>query len=157
MPPSHKQPNTKGDALRQQGSLHPNPEEVADELFASGNEFFDRRDLVQVRYEMLRRVRADKLPVAAAAARFGVSRPTYYKAEAEFESSGLPGLLPRKRGPKGGHKLTAEVLEVLLDARAKDPSSSIAALAALLAERFGLEIHPSSVARALKRKEKKQP
>ena len=157
MPSSRKQPHTKTDTLQQQGNLHPNPEDVADELFASGNEFFDRRDLVQVRYEMLRRVRADKLPVAAAAARFGVSRPTYYKVEADFEASGLAGLLPRKRGPKGGHKLKAEVVDALLDARAKDSSLSIASLTALVGERFGLQVHPSSVARALQRQEKKRP
>jgi transposase len=157
MPPSRKQPDTKTHTLQRQGNLHPNPEEVVDELFASGNEFFDRRDLVQVRYEMVRRVRADKLPVAAAAARFGVSRPTYYKVEADFEASGLPGLLPRKRGPKGGHKLNADVVDALLDARAKAPSLSAASLAELVREQFGFDVHASSVARALRRQEKKRP
>lgn len=156
MPPARKKPDPKASALQHQGGLHPNPEQVVDELFASGNEFFDRRDLAQVRYEMLRRVREDKLPVATAAARFGVSRPTYYKVEGDFEASGLPGLLPRKRGPKGAHKLNADVVDALLEARAKDPSVSLASLAALASERFGLAVHPSSVARALQREEKKR-
>jgi transposase len=157
MPSSRKKPDAKADALQRQGSLHPNPEQIVDELFASGNEFFDRRDLVQVRYEMLRRVREDKVPVATAAARFGVSRPTYYKVEADFDTSGLSGLLPRKRGPKGGHKLNAEVVDALVEARAKDASASLASLVALLRERFGLTVHPSSVLRALQRQEKKRP
>jgi len=53
-----EQPDPKRDALRSVGALHPDPASVEDEHF-SKNDFFDRRDLVQVRYEMLRRVRAE--------------------------------------------------------------------------------------------------
>ena len=56
-------PDPKNLALRQQGSLHPHPEEVADDLFLT-NEFFDSRDLVQVKYEMLRRVDSESQPVS---------------------------------------------------------------------------------------------
>ena len=47
-----RDPKTR--ALRQEASLHPHPEQVTDELFST-QEFFDARDLVQVKYEMLRR------------------------------------------------------------------------------------------------------
>ena len=156
MPPSRERPNAKTEALRGQGALHPDPSAVQDDLFAGGG-FFDRRDLVQVRYEMLRRVRVDERPIAEAAARFGVSRPTYYKIDADFEAGGLPGLLPRKRGPKGGHKLSAEVVEALLEARAADPAPSLESLVRLVSERFGIDVHPRSVARALGRQKKKRP
>ena len=47
---SRKDP--KADALRARGSLNPLPEGVTDEAFAHGG-FFDARDQVQVRYEMV--------------------------------------------------------------------------------------------------------
>ena len=49
-------------ALRQQGCLNPHPERVTDELFQT-REFFDPRDRVRVKYEMLRRVETEGLPV----------------------------------------------------------------------------------------------
>jgi hypothetical protein len=64
------------------------------------NEFFDPLDLVQVKYEMLRRVRADHKSIRRAAQDFGFSRPSVYRARAAFERAGLPGLLPAERGPR---------------------------------------------------------
>jgi transposase len=140
--------------LETDGILNPRPEVVVDELFAR-NEFFDRRDLVQVRYEMLRRVRTDGVSISETTARFGVSRPTYYRIETDFEREGMKGLLPRKRGPRDGHKLSATVVEELHAARERDPSMDIASLVTLLRDRFGIEVHPRTVERALLRQEKK--
>lgn len=140
-------------SLREQGALHPRPSDVKDELFDGA--FFDPRDVVQVRYEMLRRVNADGREVSEVAAGFGVSRPTFYKAKEDFEREGLPGLIPRKRGPKGGHKLTEEVLVELERRLQKDASLSSAALADLVREQFGREVHPRTVERALERRKKK--
>ena len=53
--------DSKGESLRQQGVLNPHPQKVADPLF-HGSEFFDPRDLVQVKYEMLRRVQVEGRP-----------------------------------------------------------------------------------------------
>src|SRR5438309_1666608 len=61
----------KTEALRQQGALHPKPEAVQDEAFRQ-SEFFDPRDQVQVRYEMLRRHRVDGQAVTEVSAAFGV-------------------------------------------------------------------------------------
>ena len=81
---TRRRPDPKADTLRQHGCLHPHPDKVTDELFAS-SEFFDARDLVQVKYEMLRRVRVDGHSVSQSAARFGLSRPSYYQAQKAFE------------------------------------------------------------------------
>src|SRR6516162_6384173 len=97
-------PDRKHLALRQQGALNPHPEQVTDELFFT-NEFFDTRDLLQVKYEMLRRVQNDGQPISRAATAFGFSRPSFYQAQAAFRQGGLPALLPHKRGPKEAHKL----------------------------------------------------
>jgi transposase len=153
--PKPKSRDPKADALRSAGALHPRPAAVHDELFAD-SDFFDRRDLVQVRYEMVRRVRTDGRPIAETATRFGVSRPTYYKLSVAFEREGIAGLLPRKRGPKGGHKLSAEVLDALRAARSEDPGAKTASLVELAQRRFGVAVHPRTVERALKRREKKR-
>ena len=81
------------------GTLNPNPEAVLDEQFAAGD-FFDARDIVQVKYEMLRRV-ANGQSVAETIRAFGFSsRQVFYRARAAFQESGLAGLVPIKRSPK---------------------------------------------------------
>lgn len=145
----------KVDTLRQQGCVHPHPEKVSDELFA-GDEFFDPRDLLQVKYEMLRRVRIDGYSVSQSASRFGLSRPSYYHAQKAYETGGLPALLPKKPGPRRAHKLSVEVLAALREALAAEPGLRPAQLVRLIEERFGLSVHRRSIERALARQEKKR-
>jgi transposase len=145
----------KQQSLRSQGVLHPHPDAVTDELFGS-LDFFDARDLLQVKYEMLRRVEKDGESVSAAAAAFGLSRPSFYEARAAWQREGLAGLFPKKRGPHGGHKLTHEVVRYLRNQANKDPSLTPAELAAQLDAHFGLRVHPRSIERALQRAEKKR-
>src|SRR5215469_11347649 len=144
----------KSRALQQEGSLHPHPEQVKDELFRT-HEFFDPRDLVQVKYEMLRRVETEGLPVNQSAAAFGFSRPSFYQAQDSFQQGGLPALMPQKRGPKQAHKLTADVLAFIRQVRQEDPSLRLAALVSRIRERYGIAVHPRSIERALARSQKK--
>jgi transposase len=146
----------KAEVLRKSGALNPRPEVVADELFQS-QDFFDPRDLVQVKYEMLRRASQKGMSVSESAAAFGFSRPSFYRIQADFEAQGLTGLLPRRRGPQGRHKLTPEVIEFVLQALAEDPALRAAGLAERVQERFGLSVHPRSVDRALVSSKKKPP
>src|SRR5260370_4285767 len=113
-------PDPKQAALAQARCLNPHPEQVHDPAFLA-SEFFDARDVVQVKYEMVRRVKADGAPVTEAAAAFGYSRPSYYEAAAVLESSGLEGLVPSRPGPRGGHKLTAQILAWSEERLAADP------------------------------------
>ena len=142
-------PDPKTEALRQQGTLHPAPASIVDPRFA-GSDFFDARDLVQTRYEMLRRVRTEGHSVTETTMWYGVSRPTFYKLLAAFEREGLWGLLPRKRGPKGRHKLRPEVMAVLAAARQADPTLDTTRLVALVWEHFGIAVHPRTIERALR-------
>lgn len=150
----HK-PDPKTSALRRQGCLHPHPEKVTDELFAS-SEFFDARDLVQVKYEMLRRVRVDSRTVSDSAARCGFSRPSYYQAQGAFEQGGLPALLPKKPGPRRAHKLSADVVAALREALQERPELKSTDLERMVEERFGISVHRRSIERALVRQEKKR-
>jgi len=144
----------KASALRRQRALNRRPESVADLSFVGDNPFFDPRDLVQVKYEMLRRVREDGQAIARASAAFGFSRPSFYEAQAAFARSGLPGLLPMRPGPRRAHKLSEEVMEVLEEALNADPGLNSAALAGIVEGCFGLRVHPRSVERALARRGK---
>jgi transposase len=152
---SRPRPDPKLQTLRESGTLNPRPAAVADETFRA-SDFFDPRDVVQVKYEMLRRVRIDRTPVTRAVAAFGVSRPTYYQAQAAFAQAGLGGLVPRKRGRRRAHKLTPDVMTYLTEVRAGEPVTT-ATLVQQIAMRFGVTVHPRSVVRALARAEKKRP
>ena len=145
--------DAKAEALRRQGALHPHPDTVHDEAFRQ-REFFDPRDLVQVRYEMLRHHQVDGQAVTEAAVAFGVSRQAFYTAEAAFEELGISGLLPRRRGPKRAHKCTDEVLDFVEQWRADSPGEKDVTEA--IQKRFGLSINPRSIERALTRRKKKR-
>jgi transposase len=152
--PSRHDP--KVEALRVDGTLNRHADQITDPVFGA-HEFFDARDLVQVKYEMLRRVEIDAALVTPTAAAFRLSRPSFYQAQRAFQQRGLAGLLPQKRGPRGGHKLTAEILTFLRQTQATEASLRPVDLARQVADRFGITVHPRSVERALARQEKKRP
>jgi transposase len=137
-------------ALRAERSLNARPEAVSDEAFA-GSEFLDPRDLVQVKYEMVRRVRVDGDTVARSARQFGFSRPSFYEAAAALDAGGLAGLVPARPGPRRAHKLTEEVLTFAREQLATDPALRSSDLVELIAERFAVKVHRRSIERALAR------
>lgn len=141
-------------ALKDSGTVNPRAQHVRDPAFV-GSDFFDPRDLVQVKYEMLRRVRTEGQSIAKAATLFGVSRPTFYKARDDFDHGGLVGLLPGKRGPRGPRKITAEMSRFIEEATAGEKDLDARVLAERIADRFGLVVHRRTVARALARLKKK--
>ena len=140
----------KEEALQAARALNPRPEAVVDPAFAA-SEFLDARDLVQVRYEMVRRVREEGETVSAAASAFGFSRPSWYAAAASLDSAGLPGLLPARPGPRRAHKLTDEIVTFLRAARDEAPAVGAPELADRVDTEFGVRVHPRSVERALAR------
>jgi transposase len=145
----------KADALRQHGCLNPHPEKVADPLFAE-SDFFDARDVVQVKYEMVRRVETEGRTVSGSAAAFGFSRPSFYQAQRLLESGGLAALAPRKPGPRRAHKLDADAMGFLEGLQSEDASLTARELARRMEARFGRKVHPRSIERALARQEKKR-
>jgi len=154
MPP--RKPNdSKLEALRAQGTVNPSAQDVRDPAFVD-SEFFDPRDLIQVKYEMLRRVRSEGHAVADAAASFGVSRPTFYKAQTDFERDGLAGLIPGKRGPRGPHKLTTKVMDVITRMVANEPELDAATLVERVEQKQGVRLHQRTIERALARLKKKR-
>lgn len=149
---THRDPKTE--ELRRRGTLNPHPERVQERLFGA-NEFFDPRDLLQVKYEMLRKRLVEGESATRAASLFGFSRPSFYQALETFEREGLSGLLPRRRGPREAHKLSGPVVAFILEALRTDESLRTADLVEMAGDEFGIHVHPRSLERALARHEKK--
>ena len=130
----------KAEVLAGSRTLNPHAGAVTDALF-EGEDFFDARDLVQVKYEMVRKTDVEDVPVAVAAAAFGFSRQSLYTARAALREQGL-----------AGHKLTEPVVDHLEALVAADPSTRPVDLVVVVAEQFGVVVHPRSIGRALARR-----
>jgi transposase len=148
-----KMPDQKTLELQRTGTLNPRPSSVSDTLFQE-NPFFDPKDLLQVRYEMLRRHSVEGVSIVDVAANFGVSRPTVYQAQTAFQQAGLSGLLPKHRGPKQGHKLSSAVIEYVRTLRAAEPALTTVACVQAIQGKFGVTVHRRSLERALAGKKK---
>jgi transposase len=148
IPTKIKAKTAKVKALLEEGTLNPSPAKVHDPKFQE-NEFFDPRDLVQVKYEMLRRVSTEKTSVTEATEEYGVSRPTYYQTKASFDKGGLAGLVPRKRGPHGPHKLQGAALAFVEQQLVAGQPVRARELAKLVRQKFDLAIHPRTIERSV--------
>jgi transposase len=153
MPP--RSPN-KRQALKASGTFNPRADQVRHHLFER-SEFFDPEDTLQLKYETLRALEKDGYSLARAAGDFGLSRPTIYHAQDQFAEGGLEGLLPRKRGPKSAHKLTAQVRQHLEELSAAQPELDSSELARRIRQRFKIKLHPRTIEKALKTRGKRGP
>jgi transposase len=148
-----KKPDQKSLELKRTGTLNPHPDAISDPLFKE-NPFFDPKDLLQVRYEMLRRHSVEGVSIVDVATQFGISRPTVYQAQASFQETGLSGLLPKHRGPKQGHKLSPKIVEYVRSFRVNTPDLTTNASLEAVQEKFGVTVHRRSLERALASKKK---
>jgi transposase len=98
---------------------------------------------------MLRRVTVEKSSVVSATEEYGVSRPTYYQTKASFEEAGIAGLVPRKRGPQGPHKLQGAVLAFIQERVVAGEPIRARQLATQIAQKFHLNVHPRTIERAV--------
>ena len=138
--------------LKKEVTLHPNPDRVKADLLAK-SPFFDANDLMQMKYEMLRSVTVDQQSVAEAANTFGLSRVAYYHAWKYYQSHGLAGLLPHRRGPKHSHKFTPEVMSFIDEQlMAAEGRPDWGFLSKQIEDRFATKVHPRSIERAVKQK-----
>ncbi len=147
-------PETKRQALRTTGTFNPRGKQVRHPLFQHSS-FFDPEDLLQLKYETLRALESEHYPIAKAAREFGLSRPTIYEAQTQFQRQGLEGLLPHKRGPKAAHKLTAKVLQYCQEQLTAQPELKAKELARRVRQRYGLKLHPRTIEKALKPRAKR--
>jgi transposase len=153
--PKRKKEDPKLASLKQTGALNPHPEKVQDTLFSS-NEFFDARDLLQVKYEMLRRVKEDGWSISQASSVFGFSRPSFYQAQSDFDHAGLSGFIPQQRGPRAPHKLSGEVMDFIDQVRLQEPRITTLALITRIKAKFGIDVHRRTIERATRQAKKKR-
>lgn len=153
-----KKPNDdKTKSLKSYGALNPYPQNVAEKMFSDpALDFFDPRDLVQVKYEMLRAVDKEGWTVKQASEVFGFSRPAFYQAQSQFKERGVIGLVKSRPGPKSAHKLTDDILAFIEERIKEGKPLSARKLSPLIKERFGKDIHPRSIERAVMRRKKKR-
>ncbi len=145
----------KTESLKANGTLNPHAQRVDDPLFQT-EDFFDPEDLLQVKYEMLRRLQTERWSVTEAAENFGFSRPSFYKANTAFAEHGLVGLLGHKRGPKRAHKLSGPVMRFVAELKTSEPALPLSEITERIRAHFGIQVHVRSLQRALGRQEKKR-
>jgi transposase len=128
---------------------------VRDARFRQGA-FFDPADVIQVKYEMLRRHHVEGTSVTELAALFGVSRETFYRVAREFHAHGLLGLTPAKpvakTGPRGAWKITEEVVAYAVRRRGAKRAPSLVELAREVERRFGVRVSSDCLRCALSRR-----
>jgi len=140
--------SSKTEELRKNGSFNPRADNVTAEIFKDSH-FFDACDLVQVKYEMIRAVEKEQREVSSTSSAFGFSRVSFYQIKKEYDASGIAGLIPKKRGPKGSRKLSSSDIEyakTLVDTHTKSQ------IVLRLKEERGVEISKRTLERQLSSK-----
>jgi hypothetical protein len=128
------------DLLRRARCLHRTPERVQDERFTQQPDFFDPKDIVQVKYELLRRCKVEGRDVVSICLDFGFSRTTYYKVQQAFLCGGLPALMGQPRGRLKPIKVTDVVRGDLIAEKAKNPKLSAREMVLALKERYHVQL-----------------
>lgn len=147
---SKKPADGKTESLKKYGALNPHPQKVVEKAFSdSAIEFFDPRDLVQIKYEMLRSVEKKGHSVKHASETFGFSRPAFYQAQLQFKQEGVAGLAKKRPGPKSAHKLTGDILSFIEEKFIEGKPLRARKLAPLIKEKFGKDVHPRTIERAV--------
>ena len=149
-----KPKDPKSEELQKQGCLNRRAEKVTNARFQQ-SEFFDPRDLLQVKYEMLRQALVERQPIVQITRQFGFSRPSFYQALANFKQNGLLGLIRNKPGPRRAHKLSEPVVKFIEEQKAQEEAVTLDKLVQRIKDKFGLVVHKRSIQRAVTRKKKK--
>lgn len=126
--------------LKRTRCLNPQPEQVQDEYFLKQPDFFDPHDIVQVKYELLRRCEIEGRKIAATCQDFGVSRTTFYKVQQAFYQGGLPHLMGKQRGRQNPIKLNETVRGFLIAEKAKNKKLSARKMVEMLKQRHNVQL-----------------
>ena len=126
--------------LQRARCLHLAPEKVHDLRFREEGGFFDPKDIVQVKYELLRSCIVEGSDVASTCVRFGFSRTTYYKVYEAFMKGGIPYLMGRSRGRPQPIKLNELVLGYLIAEKGKNPKLSASEMVPHVMNRYEVQI-----------------
>ena len=141
---------TKNESLKQSGCFNNNHINVTAEIFGS-SPFFDKRDIVQVKYEMIRAASTGGESITKIADAYGFSRKSYYQVKKAFQLGGLYALVPQKKGPKRPSKLTLEALAFIKTFSEEHKNAKASEISAALEAEKGVKVHPRTIYRHLKK------
>jgi len=141
----------KQDILLENGTFNRNYAKVTEQRFV-GDDFYDPRDLAQVKYEMLRCVRESNESVEEITVRFGFSRAGFYKIKNSFEKEGLCAFVSNKTGPRNAWKLTKEYQRFIDKYVSENPDVTSEDIMLILKSERGLEVSKRTIERYLNRK-----
>jgi len=141
----------KEEVLRENGSFNPQYSRVSDMMFQNSR-FFDARDIVQVKYEMLRSVQSGERNVSQASKEFGFSRESYYKNKRLFEADGLGALVPRKPGARSAYKFNDEGKAFVTGYAKEHPHAKSNEISRQMEQQTGLKVHPRTIDRFFQKK-----
>jgi len=142
--------STKEEILRETGSYNHHHGAVRANIFMT-SPFFDKRDIVQVKYEMIRAGRKGEGSITEIASAYGFSRKSYYQISGAFEMGGLGALVPKKPGPKGPTKLNPELQEFIEKYFRENRNAKAGQAAAALEREKGIKVHTRTIYRYLKK------
>ena len=141
---------SKEETLRRNNCFNSNHTNVRADIFRKAP-FFDSRDIVQVKYEMVRAASNGEGSIAEISSAFGFSRKSYYQINEAYQSGGLYALIPKKKGPKGAHKLTAEAAAFISEFITNKPNAKPNEISNALESETGVNVHPRTIYRYLKK------
>jgi transposase len=136
----------KRDILLENGTFNRYYSKVTESRFIN-DDFYDPRDLAQVKYEMLRIARESQESIGEIIVKFGFSRAGFYKIKKAFEREGFSSFVSNKSGPRSSWKLTDEHRCFIDDYISKKPHASSNEIAAALKAERGLEISKRTIER----------
>lgn len=141
---------TKEDNLREGGCFNNNHGNVTASIFGSAP-FFDKRDVVQVKYEMIRAASNGEGSVTKIAGEHGFSRKSYYQASKAFDTGGIVALVPQKKGPRGPSKMNPDVSAFIDSYSSGHANAKAKELSAALEAEKGIRVHPRTIHRHIKK------
>jgi len=142
--------SSKDANMKRNGSFNKNYANVSASIFEA-SPFFDKRDIVQVKYEMVRAASRGEGSIYEIAAAHGFSRKSYYQTSKAFESGGLCALVPKKTGPKGPTKINCEITAYIEGYYAEHPKAGVNEISEALKEEKGVKVHPRTIYRHVKK------
>ena len=140
----------KDEILKKNWCFNNNHENVTAGIFDSAP-FFDKKDIVQVKYEMVRAANREEGSITEIADAYGFSRKSYYQISEAFKTGGLCGILPKKTGPKGAFKLDEEATTFIDAFLANNKGAKAKEISEALETERGIKVHPRTVYRHLKK------
>ena len=141
---------TKDECLKESGCFNTNHANVTAGIFGS-SPFFDKKDAVQVKYEMVRAASGGEGSITEVAGAYGFSRKGYYQISKALEAGGICALIPKKKGPKGPSKLGPEAAEFIALFFSEHKGATAKQASAALEREKGIRVHPRTIYRHIKK------